>query len=91
MSTHAAWVAALEQLKSATIPNLRSEAIDQMTELLQEDDWALPDGLGGDIVSALRDQLYDTNWCAPAAGGDSRCSSRVHATSHPPLFYCSTT
>ena len=44
--------------------NLRSEAIDQMTELLQEDDWALPEGLGVEIVAALRDQLSDTNWCA---------------------------
>ena len=64
MSLHGAWAAALEQLKTATIPNLRSEAIDQMTELLQEDDWALPEGLGVEIVAALRDQLSDTNWCA---------------------------
>ena len=55
------WSAALQQLEAAT-PQLRSEAIDQLTELLQQTDWVLPDGLEGEVMTALRDRLSDSNW-----------------------------
>ena len=55
------WSAALQQLEAAT-PQLRSEAIDQLTELLQQTDWVLPEGLEGEVMTALRDRLSDSNW-----------------------------
>ena len=63
-TAHTAWTAALSQLRDAPQPAERSEAIDQITELLQSSDWQLPDGLGVEVVAALRERLSDTNWCA---------------------------
>lgn len=63
-TAHTAWTAALSQLRDAPQPAERSEAIDQITELLQSSDWQLPDALGVEVVAALRERLSDTNWCA---------------------------
>ena len=38
---------------------LRTEAIDIMTELLQQSEWVLPQGRGGEVAAALRDRLVD--------------------------------
>ena len=73
MSTHAAWVAALGAAPSTAIPNLRSEAIDQMTELLQEDDWALPAASWRHRIGSARPAVRH-NWCAPARRRTPRCS-----------------
>ena len=56
----------LEQTEAPT-PQLRSEAIDQMTELLQEAKWEIPSAWRGEVVRALRERLADNNWCARAA------------------------
>ena len=63
MSLATMWHAALRQLRESPAPAERSEAIDQITELLQQADWQLPDGnLGTEIIGALRERLSDTNW-----------------------------
>jgi hypothetical protein len=55
------WAAALAQLETPSAPQ-RCEAIDYVTELLQQNDWVLPVGQGSDVVAALRDRLNDANW-----------------------------
>ena len=56
-----AWAASLAQLAAPTT-NLRSEALDQITLLLQEADWRLV-GVGApELVEALRARLSDSNW-----------------------------
>jgi hypothetical protein len=62
------WDAVLLQLAEAPTPQLRSEAIDQMTELLQQTEWALPEGRAAEVGAALRERLADSNWCAPRPG-----------------------
>ena len=57
----ASWDATLNQLEAPT-PQLRTEAIDQLTELLQQSEWVLPEGRGGEVAAALRDRLVDSNW-----------------------------
>ena len=57
----ASWDATLNQLEAPT-PQLRTEAIDQLTELLQQSEWVLPQGRGGEVAAALRDRLVDSNW-----------------------------
>ena len=55
------WAASLAQLAAPTT-NLRSEALDQITLLLQEADWRLV-GVGApELVEALRARLSDSNW-----------------------------
>ena len=51
----------MHQLESPT-PQQRSEALDNLTELLQQNEWQLPSGQGAAIFSALRDRLNDANW-----------------------------
>lgn len=55
------WTLVLNSLGVGT-PQLRCEAIDKLTELLQKNDWRLPDGRGEDLISRLRDRLSDSNW-----------------------------
>ena len=62
MSQSTRWDVALQQLRDAPTPQLRSEAIDRMTELLQQSEWVLPQGRGGEVAAALRDRLVDSNW-----------------------------
>ena len=58
------WSTALRQCSAANSQQ-RSEAIDQLTELLQQNDWQLPSGEGGNVFIALRERLNDSNWYAP--------------------------
>ena len=65
------WASALAQLETPSVPQ-RCEAIDHVTELLQQNDWVLPAGQGADVITALRDRLNDANWCACPAGVGGR-------------------
>ena len=56
------WSAALAQLEEAPTPQGRSEAVDYLTELLQQSEWRLPEGLGSQVISKLSDRLSDSNW-----------------------------
>ena len=60
------WESTLQQLEAPT-PQQRSEAIDLVTELLQESEWQLPEGRGNNFVVALRNRLTDSNWWVPYA------------------------
>ena len=78
------WEAALTQLTAAT-PQQRSEAIDQITELLQASDWALPEGRAAEIVAQLGSRLTDTNWCAarrPRAACTRPGTARTRSAPH---------
>ena len=68
------WSTALRQC-SAPNSQQRSEAIDQLTELLQQNDWQLPSGEGGNVFMALRERLSDSNWYAPVEplSREARC------------------
>ena len=56
------WNSALLELGGAATPQLRTEAIDRLTALLEQSDWTLPEGRGTEIAAALRDRLSDNNW-----------------------------
>ena len=66
MASSSAWSAALQNLKDAKSPQLQTDAIDRMTELLQQSDWALPEGLGDEIAQVLASRLTGAHWCARA-------------------------
>ena len=79
MSQSTRWDVALQQLRDAPTPQLRSEAIDRMTELLQQSEWVLPDGRGGEVAEALQQGLVDSDWCAlalPAGPREHAADSR---------------
>ena len=52
---------ALSALEAPTAAE-RCEALDDLTELLQQLDWALPEGEGANVAAALLDRLNDSNW-----------------------------
>ena len=88
MSQSTRWDVALQQLRDAPTPQLRSEAIDRMTELLQQSEWVLPDGRGGEVAEALQQVLVDSNWYAlalPAGPREHAADSRffIHSCTGP--------
>ena len=61
------WETALQQLQ-APMTHLRTEALDSITVILQDSDWQLPPGSEAELIHALRERLFDTNWYVTPRG-----------------------
>ena len=69
MSSRLRFTAALELLEAPS-PVQRSEALDQLTAVLQELNWQLNGATelsAKKLIQALRNRLSDSNWLAPPA------------------------
>ena len=57
------WHAVLQQMEAPT-PAMRTDAIDQVTVMLQQREWELTSRETQELVGALRERLGDSNWYA---------------------------
>ena len=60
------WHAVLQQMEAPT-PAMRTDAIDQVTVMLQQREWELTSRETQELVGALRERLGDSNWYHPAS------------------------
>ncbi len=83
-ASSSAWASTLAQLEAQT-PQHRSDALDQVTELLQQNDWQLPAGLAAQLIAALRERLTDDGWCAAPPRGSPRPAPLAPMPRRPPF------